>query len=85
MHNITKYREECMAIVRMSGTDSHVPEFSRIPGQNESGVHPQMRLAASERSFNESYPRLFSRSGPDTCVNLIYAETSDEFPPEVTR
>lgn len=64
---------------------SYVPEFSRIPEQDERGVHPQMRLATSERSFNESYSRAFSCNGSDTCVNLIYAGTSDEFPPEVTR
>jgi len=51
----------------------------------QSGIHQQMRLAASERSFNESYPLSFSRSDSDTCVNLIYAGTSDEFPPEIAR
>lgn len=57
---------------------------SRHPGQSESELlRPQMRLATSERSFNESYPRSFLRTGSDTCVNLICVGTSDEFPPEV--
>lgn len=79
------FNEEYIRRYKCRATDSYVPEFSRISVQDKSGVHPQMRLAASERSFNESYPRSFSRSCPDTCVNLIYAGTSDEFPPEVTR
>lgn len=44
-----KSRQLCMSM-----------EFSRFQGhaeQVESEVHPQMRLAATERSFNESYPR----------------------------
>lgn len=61
------------------------PGFQEHLDQDKSGARPQMRLAASERSFNESYPLSISHSSPDTCVNLIRAGTSDEFSPEVTR
>ncbi|KAM0724837.1 hypothetical protein ACS0PU_009221 [Formica fusca] len=54
------------------------PGFQEHLEQDESGVCPQMRLATSKRSFNESYPLSILRSSPDTCVNLICIGTSEE-------
>lgn len=84
---MVKYCKERLTTVRMSDTNMSrsFPGFQEHLDQDESGVCPQMRLAASERGFNESYPLSISRSSPDTCVNLICTGTSDEFSPEVTR